>query len=319
MFISHIYFTRVHSIWPPTYSVNFSDGETFVISDPLDDGEFKDVYEEEEMIQRQTNLKASPDRYYRLHKAVKAHQRKQSSDGEDENIRKMGIFEDSYFDGEQRPWKAGIIDEKGEFGKEDIVYFDETIGLESKKMKRGENLQEAPKEEQYDYAKLHSEYRKNIETVKASNITLNYTDTKEDDSLKDTLKTLADVKDEPKNCTKEETSGIGISAVRCLLRDMKNPKLKSKVLDRMLKIVIIWFGVYVIIAIPCWCQYGWCCCCCRCKFCRPREEIDDVKRFFINNPVGVYTDEHENVINYQPTYYEKYTQRKLEKALQKLV
>lgn len=62
---------------------------------------------------------------------------------------------------------------------------------------------------------------------------------------------------------------------------------------------------------------GWCCCCCRCKFCNPRKEIDEVKTFCANNPVGVY---HEDgvLVKYKPTAYESYAQKNLEKAIDRL-
>lgn len=62
---------------------------------------------------------------------------------------------------------------------------------------------------------------------------------------------------------------------------------------------------------------GWCCCCCRCKFCNPRNEIDEVKTFCANNPVGVY---HEDgvLVKYTPTAYESYAQKNLEKAIDRL-
>ncbi|XP_066249388.1 uncharacterized protein [Euwallacea similis] len=62
---------------------------------------------------------------------------------------------------------------------------------------------------------------------------------------------------------------------------------------------------------------GWGCCCCRFKFCNPRIEIDEVKTFCVNNPPGIYYEEG-TLRRYQPTIYEIYAHRELEKLIEQL-
>lgn len=63
---------------------------------------------------------------------------------------------------------------------------------------------------------------------------------------------------------------------------------------------------------------GWCCCCFRCKFCFPKERIEDAKTFFVNFPPGVYVDENNEVINFEPTFYEKNAYKRLEQLIMKI-
>ena len=127
---------------------------------------------------------------------------------------------------------------------------------------------------------------------------------------------------------------LGIAALKCIVIDLQTSKSTNstvRILEKILRITLIWFCVYVVIAIPCWCQRGtktpklyknsnrtipgWCCCCCCCcKMCRPRETIDEAKRFFTQNPPGVLIMDGKK-IEYPPTTYEIYTQQRLEKAL----
>lgn len=60
----------------------------------------------------------------------------------------------------------------------------------------------------YDYGHLKAEYDAQEKKVALSNNTFNYTDVKEEESVDDAVKAVMDFK-EPKNCTKEELTGIG--------------------------------------------------------------------------------------------------------------
>lgn len=131
----------------------------------------------------------------------------------------------------------------------------------------------------------------------------------------------------------------GLAAAECFWIELKSPKLKGaklQIIEKIARIALIWFCVYLVIAIPCWCQrgtvidsyqfitllklfnfLGWCCCCFRCKFCKPRQRIDEAKHFLMNNPAGVYHINDEKV-TYTPSNYEEYAQKKLQHVLMKL-
>lgn len=117
----------------------------------------------------------------------------------------------------------------------------------------------------------------------------------------------------------------------CYINEPENQdnRLSTKIF--YLSLVIL--AAYIIIAIPCWCSkgklkknnknltyiqfLGWCCCCCRCKWCFPRQRIDEAKKFLADNPVGVYHDKDGKKIEFKTTIYEKYAFAQLEKALKK--
>lgn len=60
----------------------------------------------------------------------------------------------------------------------------------------------------YDYESLKQEYEAAVIESKLSNKTLNFTDVKEDESVKEALEIIVKSKI-PGNCTEEEMSGIG--------------------------------------------------------------------------------------------------------------
>lgn len=175
----------------------------------------------------------------------------------------------------------------------------------------------------YDYKSLEKEYEEEIQKVKSSNDTLNFTEINEDESAKEAVKSLIAFDKLPRNCTKEEISKIGLGAVECFFIDVKNITNKTRpeqimLGKRILKVVLIWFCIYLAIAIPCWCQKGWCCCCCRCKFCRPLESIDEAKKFLVANPIGTYNSQEDGEVLFEPSVYEKQAQKKLEHVLMRL-
>lgn len=65
------------------------------------------------------------------------------------------------------------------------------------------------KELNYDYANFKAEYVDEVRVAKVSNETLNYTDVKEQESVKEMMGQMVDFKKTPRNCTEEERKGIG--------------------------------------------------------------------------------------------------------------
>lgn len=121
------------------------------------------------------------------------------------------------------------------------------------------NNMKTPSENDYDYNSLESEYKKELKNVINSNDTLNHTEAKEEELMKEAVNKLVDFKETPRNCTEEEKKGIGIGAVECFWLDLQKPTSKDekiKIFERIGRLVLIWFCVYLVIAIPCWCQRG---------------------------------------------------------------
>lgn len=118
---------------------------------------------------------------------------------------------------------------------------------------------ESPDEEPYDYEKFKMEYEQQLEYDIKYGKTLNYTEKEEsEDTPREALKRIIDMK-EPKNCTKEEISQIGIKAIECLAHDYQRAKdiaTVGKVLSRTWLVLRVWLLIYICLAIPCWCQRG---------------------------------------------------------------
>lgn len=117
---------------------------------------------------------------------------------------------------------------------------------------------ESPDEEPYDYEKFKLEYEQQLEYGMKHGKTLNYTEKKEsEDTLRGALKRVMDV--EPKNCSKEEISQIGIKAIECLTYDYQRARdiaTVEKLLTRTWLVLRVWLLIYICLAIPCWCQRG---------------------------------------------------------------
>lgn len=114
-------------------------------------------------------------------------------------------------------------------------------------------------EKDYDYSQLEKEYKEEMKTAIKSNETLNHTEAKEEEVVKEAMQKLVDFKETPRNCSEEEKKGIGMGAVECFWLEMKKPKASSdriKILERFGRLALIWFCVYLAVAIPCWCQRG---------------------------------------------------------------
>ncbi|XP_063905573.1 uncharacterized protein LOC135124444 [Zophobas morio] len=310
---------EVLSIWPPPHEIHLEDGETFVISEI---SESDDIFsDEDEMIP----VEPSPDsekKYFMIHQ-IALHQNKRELT-ENQPVKNITKFEEHNFDlDEAIPWEGGFVDTKGNFiqpENEHVYYLNEMAKrlIDSKiKRKREEEKQVEEKVENYDYGSFKTAYQKEVEAERQSKDKFNYTDVKEDETVEEAVDAVMEFKD-AKNCSAESNRGIGIAALKCIVIDLQTSKSTNstvRILEKILRITLIWFCVYVVIAIPCWCQRGWCCCCCCCcKMCRPRETIDEAKRFFTQNPPGVLIMDGKK-IEYPPTTYEIYTQQRLEKAL----
>lgn len=118
---------------------------------------------------------------------------------------------------------------------------------------------ESPDEEPYDYEKFKLEYEEQLQYGIKHGKTFNYTEKEEsEDTPKKALKRIIDMK-QPKNCTKEEISQIGIKAIGCLVYDYQRARditTVRKVLSRTWLILRVWLLIYICLAIPCWCQRG---------------------------------------------------------------
>ncbi|XP_020279504.1 uncharacterized protein LOC109852613 [Pseudomyrmex gracilis] len=174
-------------------------------------------------------------------------------------------------------------------------------------------------EESYDYSKFKMEYEQQIEDNVKRGKALNYTE-KEEDAPRKALKRIMDLK-RPRNCTKEELSQIGVRAMECLIYDYQRAKdvaAVKKILLRTWIVLRVWLLIYVCLAIPCWCQRGWCCWCFRCKFCFPRKRILFSKQYCAINPPGTYVKDlkkQEDVIKYEATEHERDAYETFEAAI----
>ncbi|KAJ8977157.1 hypothetical protein NQ317_015480 [Molorchus minor] len=311
-----------YSIWPPPYNISLSHEETFVISELLEKSDVQDVYDEEEMIKKEEmeNMKINPPRekFFMVHQHV-ADSNNNVKDDIDYQSKEKSVEEFNPDREEALPWQGGFVNEHEQFIPEkEMIYFDEDAkALKGNEKQKREDLAKRDSQN-YDYMNFKAEYENNVKQEQKSNDTVRYSTVKESESLRDSAKELIAFKETPRNCTAEEMKGIGSAAVECFWMEANKPKTNSRALEKAIRLFIVWIVIYVVVAIPCWCQYGWCCCCFQCKFCKPREQIDEVKRFVAENPVGVYHDEEGNKITYKATNYEKYAQKKLEKEIDRL-
>lgn len=289
-------------IWPPPYKIDLNHEETFVIDESIETVELQEVYDEDEVIndieKRQLKIAPTHEKFYALHNSFKE---KGESIYKTEYRKKKQVFEQSYPELEE-PSDAVFVDKEGKL-----------LSV----LRKREGGQQGSVDQSYDYKDLKNEFENNLKEIKKSNETMEYIETTQETAPKGLLKALiSSASNDTLNCTYSDK--FGLSAVKCLISDLGQPKLRSKALDKLFRIMLVVFFVYLVIAIPLWCQYGWCCCCCRCKFCRPLDEIEDVKKFFVENPIGIYHDKEGNKHEYKPTIYERYAHKKLSQALESL-
>ncbi|XP_011705171.1 PREDICTED: uncharacterized protein LOC105460427 [Wasmannia auropunctata] len=186
---------------------------------------------------------------------------------------------------------------------------------------------ESSYEEAYDYKRFKMEYEQQMQDDIKQEKILNYTEKEEPkDTAKGALKRIMDLK-RPKNCTKEELSQIGIKAIECLLYDYQRAKditTAKMVLSRTWLVLRVWLLIYICLAIPCWCQRGWCCCCFRCRFCFPRKRIILIKQYYAMNPPGIFVKDlkkekdMKEPIKYEVTEYEHDAYKDLETAIRNI-
>ncbi|RZC39219.1 hypothetical protein BDFB_007510, partial [Asbolus verrucosus] len=257
---------KILCIWPPPYEIKLNDGETFVISEFSDTD---DLYnDEDEMIQDGTlksHKNGDKEKYFRIHQMAIRHNKREMSKRKESSKNIKRIKEHNFDLDDAVPWEGGFVDKHGSFiqpDNENVYYLNEMAKslidskIERKREEEKDN-QENEKVEHYDYNSFKAEYDADVKKAQKQNDTLNFTDVKEDESLKEAVENIVDFNKEPKNCTAEEMKGIGLSALKCIITDLKRPRSKGAALqlaERILKISLIWFCVYVVIAIPCWCQ-----------------------------------------------------------------
>ncbi|XP_066585746.1 uncharacterized protein [Prorops nasuta] len=177
----------------------------------------------------------------------------------------------------------------------------------------------------YDYEALKAEYEEQIKKIVQHNNTFNYTDKdKPEESPKDAIAKLINFT-KPKNCTKEEMTQIGLQAMQCLVQGYQHVKDKTtlnRMLSRTWVVLRVWIYIYLSIAIPCWCQKGWCCCCFRCDICFPKKRINFAKKYYTSNTPGTLIKQKINQlpqkVNYKPTEFEYKAYENLETAIRNL-
>ncbi|XP_030748168.1 uncharacterized protein LOC115876506 [Sitophilus oryzae] len=318
-------------IWPPQYKIELKHEEEFVISELLQKSDVEDIYDEEEMMKEEDlktfNLHENAGKYFRLHKQTKKINEKGTKDVkrnvELEQKKIQSFPEFNPVEGEEMPWIGGMVGEDKEIINDDqMVYFDdEAKSNQTNSLKHPKRSSENDTaSDDYNYDSLKAEYEDNVRKAENKKDTAKYKEVKEEESPKEAAESLVEF--QPRNCTEEEKKGFGFATVKCFWREARHRSLnkdkKTYIMKKLLMIAMVWLIVYVIIAVPLWCQYGWCCCCCRCKFCQPRDQIEEIKTFFENNPPGTYHDEKGNLVKYKQTNYEVYAQKNLEKAILKL-
>ncbi|KAF2881692.1 hypothetical protein ILUMI_24474 [Ignelater luminosus] len=325
----------VKPIWPPSYKVNLTHEETFVISEIIGSDDTEDIYQaENEMIQEQElkkfNLDKDDGKYLQLHQlSARRNQEKLESNHIYKGKYKQKLKEMPYEE-EVQPWEGGMVDKSGNIKSDSkVIYYPKEYEKRQSELKKNKSSEKAKTvssnndtDKDYDYNALKAEYDFNLQSFRKNKLFLNYNETKDEETVKEAVEVIFKGETTSKNCTEADRKGIGLKAAKCIWNDLTkkglNKKERKTIFRRITTIIFIWLLVYLLVAIPCWCQRGWCCCCFQCKFCKPRERIDVAKKYLLDNPIGVYhTPEYEKV-TYTPTNYEKYAQKRLEKALMKL-
>ncbi|XP_044744680.1 uncharacterized protein LOC123306647 [Coccinella septempunctata] len=320
---------RVKCFWPPPYTIDLHDEGTFEISEDLDTKMDKIVEDEDEMIAdkelSRLQFNKNPHKFVRLHQAV---------DGIEKNAEREDDLLNNSFNISEENFYKEYTDERittnlsySLKANPNVDYHNNMTknfaisNIEEKRQVNESYTKYRRSEENtsdnadYNYEDMKRKFEEKIEEERRTEV--KYTELKEYEDMEDSLKTIWRKKEEI-NCTIAEMKNINGKALLCLLKEPSKNKA-SKFFTRLGKILVIWFIVYVIIAVPMWCTRGWCCCCCRCKFCRPRNRIEWIKEYFMQNPVGVVHDDYGNRIEYHPTKYEKYYYSNLEKELKKLI
>lgn len=155
---------------------------------------------------------------------------------------------------------------------------------------------------------------------------------KPEENVKEVVKKIIDVKP-PKNCTNYR--GIGIKGVECIFVNLKNQEMdKKKVFKTIGIVLLVWFALYLAIAIPLWCIKGkflisllekkkakrvyftgWCCCCFRFEFCRPYKTVKNIQKYIALNPPGVFLNDQGEEERYAASVKEIEIYQELNKAI----
>ncbi|XP_018333335.1 uncharacterized protein LOC108742568 [Agrilus planipennis] len=327
----------IDSFWPLAYDVDLYENETFEIAEDIASDMKSLTGDEDEMI-RQIEIKLlgftqNSNQYYFLHRLIKRNNKKLKKfkykmDNTTENqqiiVKTEEVTEPNYILDDSQPWIGGFVDKEGHLKSNKVIISqqNDTERIISKrddllKLEDTKTFEEQPF---YDYQVLKNEYKDEMEKEKKTNQTFNYTEIKEDETMKEAAKSMIEFK-KPKNCTNEEQMGIGYGTLVCFLQDLKGPESRKTVTlltYRITQILIVLLILYMVIAFPCWCQRGWCCCCFRCKFCKPVLRIHKARQFLAKNPLGIYHTKDNKKIVYKPTYQEEYVYKQLHKALMKI-
>ncbi|KAI4468927.1 defective proboscis extension response dpr -related [Holotrichia oblita] len=325
--LSILFIPQTRTIWPPPYRIHLNHTEEFVIFETFggEDADDDILYsDEDEMIKpldiRSIDISKDSAKYYRIHKlAMKLGKKGRPTARHSRRIKWPEI---NYDKEEDQPWVAGhfVNNESNIISENSNVYYLNEMAKRQLDYKIETKRSQNEVDQDYDYASFKKEYENDMKKAKGKNDTLDFVDVTEEESFKDVMKSMINFTKTPRNCTEEEIKGIGMAAVECFWYDFKKVETKEQkvvLLQRIAKVVLFWILVYIVIAVPCWCQKGWCCCCFQCRVCKPRLRIDEVKKFIADNPPGVY-HEHKKKLTYKPTHYEKYAHKRLEQALLKL-
>ncbi|XP_015185926.1 PREDICTED: uncharacterized protein LOC107071437 [Polistes dominula] len=173
----------------------------------------------------------------------------------------------------------------------------------------------------YDYDALKMDYEQQLKKHKHISDKLEYTYAKDKMTKKPFEGVI--ISNDTKYCTNKDMKYFGIKAIKCLIYNYKNVKdtMEAKeTLSKIWLIIKVWLCIYVFIAIPCWCQRGWCCCWFRCKICFPRERIIFVKQYYTHNPPGILIPKHnkKKPIKYEPSEFEQDIYDKFETAIKNI-
>lgn len=108
----------VKPIWPPSYKVNLTHEETFEISEIISSDDTDDIYEaENEMIQEQElkkfNLDKDNGKYLQLHQLS---MRRNHEEAENNHMYKRKYkqkLKELPYEEEVQPWEGGMVDKSG--------------------------------------------------------------------------------------------------------------------------------------------------------------------------------------------------------------
>lgn len=148
-----------------------------------------------------------------------------------------------------KPLNSDVRETRVNRSPESNVFLDETSKKVAQTLSTTEN--------NYDYHKLKEEYYQQIDEKINKHSVFNYTASDEEEN-EEGLGKIFDAT-LPKNCTKAESTQVGVKAIKCLISDYKRAQNQTQVKDvfvRALPILKFWLIVYLVVAIPCWCYTG---------------------------------------------------------------